>query len=124
MSRYEHIKKSLKEVCMLFWAVYLGNMEWMKKIIMRANLPVIFLKEKGQFVAYTPALDLSTAGKTLAQAERRFAEAVMLFFEECQKMGTLNEVLRDLGWKKHRDAWNPPVVIARESRVMSIPLSI
>jgi len=33
------------------------------------KLPVIFLKEKGQFVAYTPALDLSTVGKTLVQAE-------------------------------------------------------
>jgi hypothetical protein len=34
-------------------------MEWMKKLLTNANLPVIFLKEKGQFVAYTPALDLS-----------------------------------------------------------------
>ena len=75
-------------------------MEWMKKLLANANLLVIFLKEKGRFVAYTPALDLSTSGKTLAQAEQRFMEAAELFFEECHKMGTLNEVLHDLGWKK------------------------
>jgi predicted RNase H-like HicB family nuclease len=98
-------------------------MEWMKKLMMRANLPVIFLKERGRFVAYTPALDLSTAGKTLAQAERRFAEAAKLFFEECQEMGTLDEVLRNLGWTKSRNAWNPPIVFAREFQTMSIPLS-
>jgi len=101
---------------------YLGSMEWMKKLIMSAKLPVIFLKEKGQFVAYTPALDLSTSGKTLAQAERRFIEAAELFFEECYKMGTLDEVLHDLGWKKSHGTWVPPVSVAQDARTMSIPL--
>ncbi len=75
-------------------------MEWMKKLMMSAHLPVIFLKEKGRFVAYTPALDLSTSGATIAQAERRFIEAATLFFEECRAMGTLDEVLGKLGWEK------------------------
>ncbi len=97
-------------------------MEWMKKLLTNANLPVIFLKEKGQFVAYTPALDLSTAGKTLAQAERRFMEAAELFFEECHKMGTLNEVLRDLGWKKGRNGWTPPMSVVQDVQTVSVPL--
>jgi predicted RNase H-like HicB family nuclease len=97
-------------------------MEWMKKLMMNAKLPVIFLKEKGQFVAYTPALDLSTSGKTLAQAERRFGEAAKIFFEECHKMGTLETVLRDLGWKKNRDTWMPPMAIVQDSRMVSVPL--
>jgi predicted RNase H-like HicB family nuclease len=99
-------------------------MEWMKKLIMNASLPVIFLKEKGQFVAYTPALDLSTSGKTLAQAERRLVEAAEIFFEECHKMGTLDEVLRELGWRRSRDAWVPPMSIIRDAQTLSISLSI
>ena len=74
------------------------------------NLPVIFFKEKGQFVAYTPALDLSTSGETLAQTERRFAETAKIFLEECHAMGTLNEVLRELGWEKKRGTWIPPII--------------
>jgi len=101
---------------------YFGNMEWMKKLLISANLPVIFLKEKGQFVAYTPALDLSTSGKTLAQAKRRFAEAATIFFEECHKMGTLDEILRDLGWEKRENAWTPPMAVVGDSQTMNIPL--
>jgi len=106
----------------LFLEGYLGSMEWMKKLLASANMPVIFLKEKGQFVAYTPALDLSTSGKTLAQAERRFAEAAKIFFEECHKMGTLDEMLRDLGWKKQHNTWMPPMSVVQDARTISIPL--
>jgi len=97
-------------------------MKWLQKLIMKANLPVIFLKEKGQFVAYTPALDLSTSGRTLAQTERRFVEVASIFLEECYKMGSLDEVLCNLGWENHHDAWMPPVVVGQDSRTVSIPL--
>jgi predicted RNase H-like HicB family nuclease len=97
-------------------------MEWMKKLLMNASLPVIFLKEKGRFVAYTPALDLSTSGKTLAQAKKHFAEAAAIFFEECHKEGTLDEVLRELGWEKRDNAWMPPVAVAQDSQMINIPL--
>jgi len=76
------------------------------------NLPVIVLKEGNQFIAYTPALDVSTCGHTLAQAHKRFNEAIKLFLEECIRMGTLEEVLLDSGWTR-RSGKNfvPPQVI-------------
>jgi predicted RNase H-like HicB family nuclease len=43
---------------------------------------VAILREGKRFVAYTPALDLSTSGKTQAEAKARFQEAAELFFEE------------------------------------------
>lgn len=46
------------------------------------SLPVSVLKEGKRFVAYAPALDLSTSGKTYEEAKERFEEAVTLFFEE------------------------------------------
>ncbi len=79
---------------------------------MDVNLPVIVLKEGKQFVAYTPALDISTCGDTLEQAHKRFDEAVKLFLEECMRMGTLEDVLIECGWtKEHGKEFVPPQVI-------------
>ena len=44
------------------------------------KISVAFIKEGNQFVAYSPALDLSTCGNTLTEARSRFAEAAKLFF--------------------------------------------
>ena len=52
----------------------------MKKI--NFKIPVTIFKEKDMFVAYTPALDLSTSGKTFAQVRERIREAINVFFEE------------------------------------------
>ncbi len=78
----------------------------------RASLPVTFLREKGQFVAYTPALDLSTSGDTLDEAHKRFAEAARIFLEECQAMGTLDEVRSALG--------GSPVVVATRAELAAL----
>lgn len=53
-----------------------------------AQLPVSFLREGKRFIAYTPALDLSTSGKTFEEAKEHFVEASELFFEELDRMGT------------------------------------
>lgn len=95
----------------------------MKKLTFQANLPVTFLREGNKFVAYTPALDLSTSGDTFEQAQRRFVEAVGIFFEECRRMGTMESVLLELGWTKTKNNLQPPVVVAQESRPFSVPLA-
>ena len=84
---------------------------------MQANitLPLTFLKEDKQFIAYSPALDLSACGKTLEEARRRFGEAALLFIEELHKRGTLEEVFADLGWHKRDSAFVPPLIIGQES---------
>ena len=43
------------------------------------NLPVLFLKEDKMFVAYSPALDLSTCGKTFEEAKKNFGQAMDIF---------------------------------------------
>jgi len=85
----------------------------MHKSIKFVNLPVSFIRESDQFVAYTPALDLSTFGKTLEEAKKNFSEAVEVFFDELTSMGTLEDVLLDLGWKKQGDHLVPPLVISQ-----------
>jgi len=95
----------------------------MKTPNFQVSLPVMFIKENNQFVAYTPALDLSTCGDTFEQAQKRFAEAVQIFIAKCYSMGTLGEVLRDLGWKKNRNNWLPPTVVSQDSHLFNIPVT-
>lgn len=60
----------------------------MKKV--SVNLTVNFFREKNKFIAYSPALDLSTSGKTLEEAKKNFAEISRLFIEELEKKGSIN----------------------------------
>lgn len=89
----------------------------MKKIGFSCNLSILFLRENKRFVAYSPALDLSTSGKTFEEAKKHFAEAAMLFFEELHKKGTTEEVLEDLGWNKKNKEWQPPMIVSQQTEV-------
>jgi hypothetical protein len=84
------------------------------------NLPVSFIKEGKQVVAYTPALDISTVGKDEAQVKERFAELVNMFFADIIETNSADDVLSELGWKKVAGSWNPPIV-SNESINVSVP---
>lgn len=85
------------------------------------SLPVIVFKEGNSFVAFTPALDLSAYGRTLEKARERFVEIVQIFFQEVVNKGSLDEVLGELGWKKGKSAWSPPVVVCHDTETVRIP---
>lgn len=93
----------------------------MLRNIFSFNLPVVITKQNKRFVAYTPALDISTSGKTPKQAKEKFVELVSLFFEEIVEAGTANDVLSELGWKKKQSKWMPPQVISSQSMGLKIP---
>jgi len=86
----------------------------MSKIKLDVKIPISVLKEGDNFIVYTPALDLSTSAKTYKQALSRFNEAVEIFFEEILKKGTLEETLRELGWRQIKTGWQPPLVISQD----------
>lgn len=92
------------------------------KGLLKVNLPVSILREGKRFIAYTPALDLSTSGANYKEVKTRFHEAVEIFFQEILKKGTFGEVLRNLGWEKIRTGWIPPVMIAHESQTIRVSL--
>lgn len=75
------------------------------------KLPVTIFREGEHFVAYSPALDVSSSGKTEQEARRMFAEAVEILFEELTDMGTLDTVLKDLGWTKAKGHFQPPEIV-------------
>lgn len=84
------------------------------------QLPVSVFKEGKHFVAYTPALDLSTSGKTYQQVMKRFDEVVDIFFEEISKKGTTEEMLLNLGWQKVKKHWSPPTLISQEFKRLQL----
>lgn len=84
------------------------------------SLPVTVIKEGDNFVAYTPALDLSTVGKTFDEAKKRFEEAVQIFFEEIIEKGTMGEALSELGWEKINHQYVPPVVVGHDTETFTI----
>ena len=97
----------------------------MKKMVSMSkfSLPLSILKEGKYYIAYSPALDLSTSGKTFEEVKRRFEEVVEIFFEELLEKGTLDRVLNELGWQKADKEWYPPVIVANETESFNIPLA-
>ncbi len=85
------------------------------------SLPVTIFREGDSFVAYTPALDLSSTGKTEKEAKRMFVEAVETLFEELIEMGTLENVLKDLGWTKNKCGFEPPKVVEHSLMSVQVP---
>jgi len=96
----------------------------MSKINLGTNIPISVLKEGRKFVVYSPALDLSTSGRTYAEAKKRFGEIVVIFFEELLKKNTLEEALEELGWRRIGSKLIPPVVISQEYQAIRVPAQV
>ena len=57
------------------------------------------VEEDGQIVAVCPELNVSSFADTRDEALAALQEAVTLFMEECQLMGTLEVVLDEAGYQ-------------------------
>lgn len=91
---------------------------------LKTSLPVTISKHGKRYVAYTPALDLSTSGKSVSEVKHRFAQVVALFFEELEEAGTTADVLSELGWRRQektsrtsRVPWQPPEAVHRKFQI-------
>jgi hypothetical protein len=93
----------------------------MDKVNYNFSLPVSVIKEGDSFIAYSPALDLSTVGDSFEEAQTRFGEAVQIFFEEITQKGTVEEALTQLGWQKLNSELIPPVVVSNTTQQFSVP---
>lgn len=81
------------------------------------SLPVLFLKERKAYIAYSPALDLSASGSSPARAKKNFQVTLKLFLEDLVERDTLDLVLRELGWSRHERTWQPPVEVGKMTNV-------
>lgn len=72
---------------------------------MKIELQIEYFEEDGLIVALCPELQVSSFGDTLADAERSIKEALELFFDECETLGTVDEVLEESGFRNVNGRW-------------------
>ena len=81
-----------------------------QRIVYRAE----FFKEGDLYVGLAPELNVSSFGETLDEAKRSLKEAAGGFLEECEAMGTLEDVIGEAGFEKRGNQWLPRQPIAAE----------
>ncbi|MFI5195685.1 MAG: type II toxin-antitoxin system HicB family antitoxin, partial [Chitinophagales bacterium] len=62
------------------------------------QLGVLIFQEGDSYLAYCPALELSTYGDSINDAKEAFEDLITSYAEDCQKMGTLEKDLAAHGW--------------------------
>ncbi len=65
-------------------------------------------KEGRTFVAHALELDVSSCGGSKEKALRNLKEAVRLFLEEAERMGTLDQILNEAGYSRTRQKITGP----------------
>lgn len=85
----------------------------MKKIIFNSEI----FKEGDVYVALCPELNVSSFDDTIEGAKASLKEAVEAFIEECDTMGTLDEILEEAGFHKELEpyeVWVPREPLSEE----------
>ena len=79
-------------------------------------------KEGRTFVAHTRELDVSSCGGTQQRALQNLKEAVRLFLDEAEKMGTLEQILAEAGYLKRKSKLQGPRFITTQRVSLPLPL--
>ena len=89
----------------------------MKKVVFNSEV----FREGDVYVALCPELNISSFGDTIDQAKISLKEAVEAFIEECEAMGTLDEILEETGFHEELEPsqlWVPREPLAEEKMVI------
>ena len=87
---------------------------------MKLDFRTEIFKEDDQYVALAPELNVSSFGDTEEEAKLALREAVELFLEECKRMGTLEDVLIEAGFKLEKKSWYSSDPIYTERMALGI----
>ncbi len=96
----------------------------MEQTTVQVFLPLLMWKEEMQFVAFTPALDLSSSGDSEKEALANFSEAVELFVETALERNLLREILESLGWRLESNKWIPASEPMQASQSFSVNIPV
>jgi predicted RNase H-like HicB family nuclease len=80
-------------------------------------------KEGRTFVAHALELDVSSCGGTKEKAVKNLKEAVRLFLEEAERIGTLTQILQEAGYSKSKQQFTAPKFISVQRMSMPLPLT-
>jgi len=85
----------------------------------RISLEIKVFKEGDVYVALCPELNVSSYGDDIESAKESLREALEAFLEECEEMGTLQEVLEDAGFVKEKESWILEEPVIKEKIALS-----
>ena len=80
-------------------------------------------REGRSYVAHALELDVSSCGGSEAKALRNLKEAVRLFLEEAERMGTLQQILEEAGYSMNRQTLACPKFISLQRVTLALPTS-
>ena len=86
----------------------------------RVHYRAEIFEEDGTFVSLSPELNVSSFGDTPEDAANSLQEAVELFLEGCEDLGTLRDVLEESGFIQDGEEWQLRERIT-ESRTATLP---
>lgn len=72
---------------------------------MNISVRIEIFKEEDVYVALAPDINVSSFGETVEDSKKSLREAIEAFIEECENMGTLEDVLEESGFQKIGDSW-------------------
>ncbi len=81
---------------------------------MKTNLTFTaqIFKEGKQYVSLNPELEVASCGDTPEEAKTRLREAISLFLEVAEEMGTLDTILEQAGYVKTKKEWRDPYLVS------------
>jgi predicted RNase H-like HicB family nuclease len=77
-------------------------------------------EEDGQYVARANPFNVMTCARTKQEVQEALLEAVELFLETAQDMGTLEDILAECGYKPCENSW----VLMRQPERRSVALEL
>jgi predicted RNase H-like HicB family nuclease/predicted RNA binding protein YcfA (HicA-like mRNA interferase family) len=84
------------------------------------SIRIEIFKEGKEYVALSPELNVSSFGLTIEEAKSSIREAIEAFMEECERMGTLEDVLEESGFIRDMDIWVSRTPIAEERLAFAV----
>jgi predicted RNase H-like HicB family nuclease len=87
---------------------------------MEIQFTIQIFKEGKLYVAYAPQLDVSSCGGTEAKARKNLLEAVHLFLEEADRMGTLDQILDEAGFVRRKQTLEGHKFISTQRAVLPL----
>lgn len=86
---------------------------------MNISVRIEIFKEGDVYVALSPELNVSSFGETVEEAKKSIKEALEAFLEECEKMGTLEDILEESGFSKVNDSWESRKPVKEEALALA-----
>jgi predicted RNase H-like HicB family nuclease len=89
---------------------------------MEIQFTIQVFRDGRMYVAHAPELDVSSCATTRAKAEKNLKEAVRLFLEEAEKIGTLEQILEEAGFVQRKRRFEGPVFVTTQR--VTVPLNL